>query len=238
MPVYWHIISKDKTLAQGYVPDKQITDQIAKLNQDYGEKNILWMLRGTTRTIRTEWFDHAGPGTTEQTAMKSALRQGGKGDLNVYTVGFTNAKGLLGYATFPSSYNAAPKDDGVVILYSTVPGGAAAPTNLGRTLTHEAGHWVGLYHTFQGGCDTVVAPTGGDYVSDTRPELMPAYGCPTGRTTCANVDVSGGVGGVLGPDPIHNFMDYTPNYTDDSCMTMFTSGQVTRMKMQYAMYRA
>jgi hypothetical protein len=72
--------------------DKQIADQIAKLNQDYGEKNILWTLRGTTRTISTEWFDHAGPGTTEQTAMKSALRQGGKGDLNVYTVGFVASR--------------------------------------------------------------------------------------------------------------------------------------------------
>ena len=59
--------------------------------------------------------------------------------MNVYSVGFSSAPQLGGYTTFPWSYSDDPKDDGVVILYSTVPGGTAAPYNQGKTLTHESG---------------------------------------------------------------------------------------------------
>lgn len=71
--------------------------------------------------------------------MKNQLRQGGAADLNVYTVGFTSGSGagLLGYSTFPSSYASAPKDDGVVMLFSSVPGGSTANYNEGK---------VGIYH--------------------------------------------------------------------------------------------
>lgn len=62
-----------------------------------------------------------------------------------------DGKGLLGYSTFPMDFNAQPINDGVVILYSTLPGSSTPTFNLGRTLTHEAGHWAGLYHTFQVG---------------------------------------------------------------------------------------
>lgn len=220
IPVAFHVISADSSLSGGNIPDSQIASQISVLNQAYASAGITWVLSSTTRTTNSTWFNNVGPDSSYQTTMKNALRTGGSNTLNVYTVGFKSGSGagLLGYATFPSSYSSAPKDDGVVMLFSSVPGGSTTNYNLGHTLTHEAGHWVGLYHTFQGGC---ASP--GDSVDDTPPESSPASGCPSSRDTC-----SGG-----GVDPIHNFMDYSY----DTCMTQFTTGQVTRMRSQLATYR-
>jgi len=220
IPVYWHVIASGTALSQGYVPDSQITSSISAMNTHYAGSGISFTLAGTDRTINSSWFTTAGPSNSQQTAMKNQLRQGGANALNVYTVGFQSGAGagLLGYATFPSSYSGAPKDDGVVILYSSVPGGTTSNYNQGKTLTHEVGHWAGLYHTFQGGC---ASP--GDYVDDTPPESTATSGCPASKDTC-----SGG-----GVDPIHNYMDYST----DPCMTEFTTGQFARMKSQMNTYR-
>jgi hypothetical protein len=112
--------------------------------------------------------------------MKRSLHKGGANTLNVYTVGFTSHPGLLGYATFPWAYFGDRTNDGVVLYFKTLPGGGLPTYSLGRTLTHEAGHWLGLFHTFENGCS---AP--GDGVADTPAEATPAYGCPVRRDTCA-----------------------------------------------------
>ncbi len=223
IPVYFHIITN--TTGQGAVTSTQINNQIAVLNAAYsggtGGVNtpFRFQLAGTNTTANNTWFT-AGPGTTAESQMKTALRQGTKGALNFYTS--NPGGGLLGWATFPSSYVSAPKNDGVVCLYSSLPGGTAAPYNLGDTGTHEVGHWLGLYHTFQGGCANSTT-NGGDLVADTPAEKSSAFGCPTGRNTCSSTGV----------DPITNFMDYT----DDSCMFKFTQGQSDRMDAQWVAYR-
>jgi hypothetical protein len=212
--VYFHVIRKGTGVANGDITTTMITNQINVLKNAYASWGWNFNLDTTTRTTNTTWYN--GCYGSSETAMKNALRQGTADDLNIYSC--NPSGGILGYATFPSSYSGAPKKDGVVILYSSVPGGTAAPYNLGDTATHEVGHWMGLYHTFQGGCSG-----NGDFVSDTPAEASAAFGCPTGRNTCSST----------GSDPITNFMDYT----DDSCMFKFTTGQDTRMDSQFTTYR-
>lgn len=218
--VYFNVISSGSQYAQGTIPDQQIKDQITVLNTDYGPTGLQFQLVNVTRVVNANWFNDAGPETPEQTEMKTALRRGGPDALNLYSVSFNNsaAEGLLGYATFPFNYTMNPKDDGVVINFASLPGGVAAPYNLGRTLTHEVGHWVGLYHTFQDGCDG-----DGDYVDDTPAEAEAARGCPIGRDSCT----------APGLDPVQNYMDYS----DDSCLNNFTPGQIVRLRQQIYAYR-
>ncbi|MCY7396513.1 MAG: zinc metalloprotease [Nocardioides sp.] len=183
---------------------------------DASNSPFRFTLADTTYTNNAAWSTLA-PGKTER-EMKQALHVGDSTTLNVYTGDLGG--GLLGYAYFPKGYNNG-RDfvDGVVILDESMPGGTAGKYSQGDTLTHEMGHWMMLEHTFRGACSA-----SGDGVADTPREAVPQFDCPVGADTCA----------APGKDPIHNFMDYT----QDSCMNMFTPGQVERMSDAWVAFRA
>lgn len=218
IPVAFHVVTKvgkgRNPAVVGEVTNGQIDDQIAVLNAAYAGRGFSFVRQTVTRTINSKWFDGCASSRTERD-MKNALAVDPATTLNIYSC---NPSGLLGYAYYPSSFGETDSRHGVVLLHSSLPGGSATNYNLGDTGTHEVGHYLGLAHTFEGGCN---AP--GDSVADTPAEASPAYGCPVGRDTCA--------GG--GADPIYNFMDYT----DDSCMDTFTTGQDSRMQEMVAAFK-
>jgi hypothetical protein len=236
IPVVVHVVSNG---AAQNISDTQVQSQIDVLNQDFRKTNadisslpaafqplaadarIEFELattdpsgnptNGITRTTTT------ASGFTDDNKVKHASNGGADAwprdnYLNLWACRLTG--GLLGYAQFPGG----PADtDGVVILDTAFgnTGTAAAPFNLGRTATHEIGHWLNLRHIWGddgNGC------SGDDFVGDT-PNCA---GANTGVPAFPHVTCSNGPNGDL----FQNYMDYT----DDAGMFMFTGGQVTRMQ--------
>lgn len=225
IPVVFHMIGEDAfTAAEQARWNTLITAQLKVLNDSYSGATAAdaantpfrFELARTTWTVNPAWYTVV-PGKNERD-MKKALYEGDARTLNVYAANIGD--GLLGWAYFPKGYNNGRASiDGVVMLDESMPGGTAGKYALGDTLTHEVGHWLMLEHTFAHGCSAA-----GDFVADTPQEAGPQFNCPEGADTCP----------APGLDPIHNFMDYT----QDSCMNMFTQGQADRMSDAWQQFRA
>ena len=226
VPTYFHVVLPASEATNGTAAEDRLTSlvssQVNVLNEAYAGRTgteasagspFQFALQGIDFSYNDAWYGVV-PGSIEK-QMKAATRVGGKDTLNVWTANIGDD--LLGWATFPTKRLSS--NDGVVILDESMPGGTAGKYALGDTLTHEVGHWLALYHTFQSGCKGQ-----GDQVADTPAEAGPQFDCPVGADTCT----------APGADTIHNYMDYT----QDSCMYQFTTGQVARMSDAWAQYRA
>jgi hypothetical protein len=223
IPVKFHVI----TNASGYgnVTDQAILDQIAVLNRAYADSKFAFMLNPAVDVLRYVDNELATGCFLRRNLMKARYGVDIARFMNVNTCDpdFGNFGRIFGHSTMPDDYSEVNQLHGVLIYYATLPGGTAVPYNLGHTLTHEVGHYLGLHHTFQGGCEAKGLGKD-DYVSDTPAEGSPAKGCPIGRDTCPQRS---------GLDPVTNYMDYS----HDSCMNHFTPGQALRMHSETSKYR-
>ena len=229
IPVVIHVLYRNST---ENISVAQIQSQIDVLNEDFRRTNPdadnVWSqaadseiqfcmatvdpngnaTTGITRksTTRQDW------GTTDD--MKKAS-QGGVNPwntseyLNMWIVPRMTSGGntILGYAQFPGGSAAT---DGVVMAYNYFGrvGNVSAPFDGGRTTTHEVGHFLNLRHIWGD------ANCGNDFVSDTPTHQTSNGGCPIGQVSCGSTDM------------VQNYMDYT----NDSCMNLFTQGQKNRMR--------
>lgn len=211
--VYFHNIHSSNV---GYMNSYQMVRQLDILNERFAQAGFHFTLMGWGNYNRPDWFDvNIGNGEPEVTKdMKRQLHRGDESTLNIYSVRL--ASGVLGYAYYPgtSFWFANPGLDGVVVDYNTVLG-------TGITGVHEVGHWLGLLHTFEGGCNSL-SRNGGDLVADTPAESGPHWDCDYSRDSCPSLP---------GVDPVNNLMSYS------SCRATFTLGQKSRMLGHWYLYR-
>jgi len=212
-----HITSANR----GVISAAKRKNQVAVLNKAFQQYMIEFAYsEDQVRIVESDRWYSMDIGSSAEREAKTALHGSPERHLNFYTAGLTG--GLLGWATFPWDLAGDRVMDGVVMLDETLPGGSASPYNLGITAVHEVGHWLGLYHTFQGGCNAE-----GDHVGDTVAHAEPNFGTPDDTLPNGSCQV-----GQLAP--VHNYM----NYCDDRWLNSFTSQQIDRAKKHVAEYRA
>lgn len=269
IPVVVHVIHRPQDVNPGTVSnvsDERIAQQIAILNQDYrnfGGSNFSSDAVDTQIEFQLAKNDpygncHSGiirrasllsinhDNETQEAALKALSHWPNSRYLNLYVI---HSMSAFGYATFPWNIGIPALDtlDGVVIRYDAFGLSGNGNIALGRTATHEVGHWLGLHHTFKsdsipGGefyCQNDSCLKQNDKVCDTPPTNGPrdvdAACIPVPNTCDADDDDlslnnpfrpvgNGGAGDQN--DMIENYMDYS----SDSCMNMFTAGQLTRME--------
>jgi len=217
IPVHVHVMLSKS--GEGDVSRLQIDQQIAVLNRQFGghesseaaNTRFTFTLAGVQRYYNDKWHTDK-----DSLRYRARTRVGGPETLNIWLVDFS----ALGIATFPFQYDAQPKTDGIRVHFDSLPGGSLKNYNLGGTATHEIGHWLGLFHTFDGGCSR-----SNDGVGDTPAQKYPTSGCPDEQDSCTE---------RRGVDPIHNYMDYS----FDRCYNQFTPGQSMRMAEMWTAYRA
>ena len=210
-------ISRDQIVSQIDV----LNSDFAGTNKDYNSSNVYNGVKaGATQiTFRLDTIFRKSTNKLSWTT-NNAVKKGSQGGisptnptrkLNIWVCNLSN--GILGYAQFPGGDTTT---DGVVILYKAfgTKGTLLTAYNLGRTATHEVGHWFNLRHIWGD------ATCGSDGVDDTPVHHKANYGCPS-----AIVDCSGSKAEMT-----WNYMDYT----DDACMYMFTAGQSSRMAATFA----
>ncbi len=227
IPVYVHVIKGKHRGERNPASRARVRGLIATLNRGMagGQSTFSTPLRfrffikKITYTKNEGWYHAYLFGPRDQ-AAKRKLHRGNARTLNLYiNGGGPRGTPVLGWARFPWQYQNTPALDSVSVNVAGLRGGSAHGYNLNDTVIHETGHWLGLYHTFQGGCSAQ-----GDLVADTPSEAEPSFGCSGRRDTCA---------ADPGFDPVRNFMDYSL----DSCMNRFSAGQAQRMDAAFEKWR-
>jgi len=208
IPIAFHVVYAG---TKGRVSDQKIATLMNNLNAAFSGSPFSFRLAKVDRTNNKTWYGNC---MKHEQTMKRRLAVDPRRTLNIYsckTSNFPTTGGVLGFAYFPFMFPENSYMHGAVIHPALMPGGHPEVGVYGNIVAHEIGHYLGLYHTFQGGCGP-----NGDFVADTPAEGKPTGDCAAATDTCPS---------ILGLDDVTNFM----NYGDDLCMNHFTPGQIQRM---------